>query len=119
MPWRQFRFHPGGGNLQYDDEPAAGIVYGNEDGDTVKDVSNSIAKLIRTGEWCHRCDLELPEPISSQTIEASVLRATRTGQMNLTGMPWSLIAGRLNDQRCPSCAALMTPKMIDRQMIEE
>lgn len=118
MTWRQFRFHKGGGNLEYEHDAVVGTFYGEEEGDTLKDVSNSIARLIRRGEWCHRCDLELPEPISSDTIEANVLRAIRDGQMNLGGTPWSLVAGRLGEQRCPACGALMTEKMIDHQMRE-
>lgn len=114
--YRQFRFHPGGGTLEYDDEGAKGIVYGREVASTNKVVSPSIGKLIRTLEWCEKCDLELPEPIDSQTIEASVLKAVRRGQMNLTGMSWSLIAGRLKESRCPSCGAFVTHKMVDTQL---
>lgn len=114
--YRQFRFHPGGGTLEYDDEGAKGIVYGREVAATNKVVSPSIGKLIRSLEWCEKCDLELPEPITSRTIEAAVLKAVRRGQMNLTGMSWSLIAGRLSESRCPSCGAYMTEKMVDSQL---
>lgn len=111
--YRPFRFHRGGGELEYDNEGARGHVYGAETADTNKVVSPSIGRLIQRGEWCHRCDLELPEPVSSPTIESNVLRAVRDGQMNLVGLPWSLIAGRLQEQRCPACGSLMTPKMIE------
>lgn len=111
-PYRPFRFHKGGGQIEYDNEGARGTIYGEEVADTNKVVSHSIGRLIRNGEWCHRCDLELPEPIRSGTIESTVLRACREGQMNLADLPWSLIAGRLNEQRCPGCGALMTEKMI-------
>lgn len=114
--YRDFRFHPGGGTLEYDDEGAKGIVYGREVASTNKVVSPSIGKLIRTLEWCEKCDLELPEPITSQTIEASMLRAVRRGQINLVGMPWSLIAGRLRESRCPCCGAFMTERMVDSQL---
>lgn len=112
--YREFRFHRGGGTIEYDNEGAKGTVYGREVADTNKVVSRSIGRLIEQGEWCHRCDLELPEPIRSATIESTVLRAVREGQINLPGMSWSLIAGRLGEQRCPSCGTLMTEKMIQR-----
>lgn len=111
-PFRAFRFHKGGGTIEYDNEGAKGTIYGEEVADTNKVVSRSIGRLIEQGEWCHRCDLELPEPIRSTTIESTVLRAVREGKINMPGVPWSLIAGRLNEQRCPSCGALMTEKMI-------
>lgn len=110
--WRPFRFHRGGGEIEYDNEGARGTVYGSEVADTNKVVSRSIGRLIEQGEWCHRCDLELPEPIRSDTIEASILRAARAGQMNLRDIPWSTVAGRLSEQRCPACGSLMTEKMI-------
>ena len=112
MAYRAFRFHPGGGNLEYDEEAVNGIAYAGDKVDTHKVVSNSIANLIRRGEWCHRCDLELPDRIDSGIIETLVLRAVRDGQMNLAGMPWSMIAARLQEQRCPACGAVLTQKMI-------
>lgn len=118
MPYRAFKFHAGGGSLEYEQEAVRGLVYGDQRrGATLKDVSPSIYRLMRNGEWCPRCDLELPEPISSQTIESTVLRAVRRGEINLAGMPWSMIAGRLNEQRCPACGALMTEKMLDQELI--
>jgi hypothetical protein len=118
MPYREFRFHPGGGNLVYDDEGAAGITYGRETADAVKDVSNSIAALIKTGEWCHKCDLEFPEPIYSSTIQKTFRKALDSGQINLSGMPWSLLSGRLRETRCPACGAHMSQQMI-KQVLRE
>jgi hypothetical protein len=60
---------------------------------------------------------DLPEDATPAELAAAdayaVLRACREGKINLPGMPWSLLAGRLNDQRCPCCGALMTEKMVD------
>lgn len=121
MPYREFRFHRGGGSLEVDPEPVAGIYYddGAPRGAILKDVSASIARLIRRGEWCYECDLELPEPISSDTIVDTVLKAIDEDLINLRGMPLDIIRGRLKDQRCPCCGALLTEKMIDLQLIDE
>lgn len=114
--YRQFRFHGGGGTIEYDDEGAKGIVYGREAASTNKVVSPSIGKLIRSLEWCEKCDLELPVPITNMDAEAHILKAVRRGQMNLNPLPWSLIAGRVHDQRCPACGALMAEKMVNDQL---
>lgn len=120
MPYREFRFHRGGGSMDVDQEPVWGIYYddGTRRGAILKDVSTSIARLIRRGEWCYECDLELPEPIHSSTIVETVTKAIDEGLMNLTGLPADVIAGRLKDQRCPCCGALLTPKMIDLQLVD-
>lgn len=121
MPIREFRFHRGWGSLEVDPEPVHGIYYddGTQRGAILKDVSASIARLIRRGEWCYECDLELPEPIHSATIVESVTKALDDGLINLTGMPRDMIIGRLKDQRCPCCGALLTEKMIDLQLVDE
>ena len=120
MAYREFRFHKGGGSLAYDSDQIVGMTYGDEhtEGATLKDVSPSISRLIRRGEWCYQCDLELPEPIHSSTIQVTVLRALAEEAMNLRGIPLDVILGRLKDQRCPCCGALLTEKMIDTQIIE-
>jgi hypothetical protein len=84
-----------------------------------KTTSPSITRLIRNGEWCHQCDLELPEPVRSPTIQIRVLSAIRGGQMNLTGIPSDIILGRLSEERCPGCGAFMTAKMIEAQMMPD
>lgn len=112
MAIREFRFHPGYGSLEYDDEGAVGIYYGEESNATHKRVSRGIARLIQTLEWCYRCDLELPEPMGSRTLEKSVMRAMHEGKMNFADYPWHMIRDRIRDQRCPSCGALMTPEMV-------
>lgn len=121
MAFREFRFHRGGGTIEYDTEPVRGITYDDPrtSGALHKTTSPSITRLIRNGEWCHHCDLELPEPVRSRTIEASVLRAVREGKMNLSPLSWSVIAGRLGEERCPACGAVMTAKMIDLQMMPD
>lgn len=118
MPYREFKFHRGGGSLEYDQDGVKGVVYGDErNGSTFKDVSNSIMDLIKRGEWCAKCDLELPGPISDPTIEAQVLATVSGGAMNLHPLPWDVISGRLRDQRCPACGAYMTEKMIEREIV--
>lgn len=121
MAFREFRFHRGGGTVEYDTEPVAGITYEDPrtSGALHKTTSPSITRLIRNGEWCHHCDLELPEPVRSPTIQILVLRAIREGRMNLTGLHTDVILGRLKDQRCPACGALMTDKMIELQMMPD
>lgn len=121
MAFREFRFHRGGGSVEYDTEPVAGLTYDDPrtGGALHKTTSPSITRLIRNGEWCHLCDLELPEPVRSPTIQILVLRAIRDGRMNLRGVPTDVILGRLKDQRCPACGALMTPRMIDLQMMPD
>lgn len=120
MPYREFRFHRGGGSLEVDPDPVVGLVYddGSERGAILKDVSTSIARLIRRGEWCYECDLELPEPIHAATIVETVTAAIESGAINLRGFPPQMIEDRLRDQRCPACGALLTPKMIDAQLID-
>ena len=121
MAFREFRFHRGGGTIEYDTEPVAGITYDDPrtTGALHKTTSPSITRLIRNGEWCHHCDLELPEPVRSPTIQILVLRAIREGRMNLTGLNTDVILGRLQDQRCPACGALMTDRMIEAQMMPD
>lgn len=120
MPYREFRFHRGGGSLAVDPDPVHGIYYddGSPRGAILKDVSTSIARLIRRGEWCYECDLELPEPVYSSTIVETVLRAIDEDLINLRGMPIEVIKGRLRDQRCPCCGALLTQKMINLQLVD-
>ena len=121
MAFREFRFHRGGGSIEYDSEPVRGITYDDPrtTGALHKTTSPSITRLIRNGEWCHHCDLELPEPVRSSTIETSILSAVRDGHMNLSGLPWSVIAGRLRDERCPACGAVMSQRMIDLQLMPD
>lgn len=116
MALRQFRFHPGAGTLEYDDEGAYGIYYGNESNATHKRVSRSIARMIQTLEWCYRCDLELPEPMGSRTLVKKVFKALDEGQMNLGDFPRHRIKERIEDQRCPSCGALLTPEMVKLEL---
>lgn len=121
MAFRQFRFHRGGGSVEYDTEPVRGITYDDPatTGALHKTTSPSVTHLIRNGEWCHHCDLELPEPIRSSTIVSAVQKAIAKGEMNLLGIPLNIVNGRLRDQRCPACGALMTPKMIEAQMMPD
>lgn len=121
MAFREFKFHRGGGTLEYDTEQVVGLTYDDphKTGALHKTTSPSITRLIRRGEWCYQCDLELPEPIHSETIQASVLRAIMEGAMRLDPIPWDIIGGRLRDQRCPACGALLTEKMIDAQMLPD
>src|ERR1700738_4519433 len=121
MAFREFRFHRGGGTIEIDTDAVVGFTYGDPrtSGTLHKTTSPSITRLIRRGEWCYECDLELPEPIRAATIEASVLRAISEDKMRLDPIPWGVISGRLRDQRCPACGALLTPRMIELQMLPD
>lgn len=121
MAFREFRFHRGGGTIEIDTDQVVGFTYGDprKTGTLHKTTSPSITRLIRNGEWCYECDLELPESIRSQTIEATVLRAVREGKMNLAGLPWSVIAGRLQQECCPGCGALLSERMISIQILPD
>lgn len=117
MALRRFVFHPGAATIEYDDEGAVGMYYGDESNATHKRVSRSIARLIQNLEWCPRCDLELPMPMGHRGIEKRILKEVRNGVINLGGMPESMIRDRLRDQRCPSCGALMTPEMVKLELM--